>query len=243
LDYGSKLAGLGDMMTATMRKLFVLDPYRRPTKLLGQLPIDYGHVDARLLQQFSASLAMAESQNSEMPMQRFFEKHPVALLSLVSPHTSWVFPRVALQEPLGGGWEPDFLVCDWTSLGPEWTVVELESPTKRATGPRGISAACRHAQQQISDYRRSMTEHTERNENDGLLRGHRQKRSWIIIGRREERTRLNQDRLADLRADEIEVASYDRIYQMCKDMVAYRVGFRKEGEKFLRSVKRELDSN
>lgn len=210
-----------------MRKLFELDPYRIPRKILGERPIEYSNVDGKLLKQFSAALGTAERSKSESPMQRFFEEHPAALLSLVSPHTSWVLPRIALQEALGGGWEIDFLICDWTSLGPEWTLVELESPTKRATGSQGVSATCRHAQQQISDYRRSMAEHTERNQNEGLLLGHRQKRSWIVIGRQEERSRRNQDRLADLRADDIEVASYDRCYQMCKAMVDYRVGWRK----------------
>src|SRR5260370_13012458 len=106
-----------------MRKLFDLDPYRVPRKMLGLLPIEFSKADyTGILKEFALSLKRAEAEGTEAPMQRFFEKNPVALLSLINPHKSWVFPRVALQNALGGGLEPDFLICDWASLGPEWTL-------------------------------------------------------------------------------------------------------------------------
>ena len=130
--------------------------------------VDWTKVDERLLKQFRTAIRKAERQHSERPMQIFFEEHPAALvLSVIAPHTCWVFPRLALQKALGGGWEVDFLICDWTSLGPLGTLVELESPTKSASVNTGLSSACHKAQLQISDYRRTMREHTERNRNDG----------------------------------------------------------------------------
>jgi hypothetical protein len=200
--------------------------------------VDFLRVSADLPRRFSKALGIAEAQRSERPIQLFLERFPAALLCLVRPHTAWVFPRLALQNALGGGSEPDFLICDWTSLGPEWTVVELESPTMQPVNARGISAACRHAQQQISDYRRTMAENTERNEKDGLMLGHRQAKSWIIIGRRLQIGRSNQSRLADLRQDDIEVATYDRLLEECEAMATYRVRQRKEAAKLRRRVKR-----
>jgi hypothetical protein len=65
----------------------------------------------------------------EKPLQLFFEENPVALLfGLVSPHTGWVIPRPRLSLPEGGGNIPDFIVCEWSSVGPRWIIVELESP-------------------------------------------------------------------------------------------------------------------
>jgi Domain of unknown function (DUF4263) len=209
-----------------MRRFFDLDPNGRvPDKILGQVPVSYDGVDYTVLRRFSAALKQAETDRAEAPMQRFFEKYPEALvLSLVGARRAWVFPRLALQRALGGGFEVDFLLCDWASLGPEWTLIELESPTKRPLSANGISGACRHAQQQISDYRRTLQEHTERNNIEGLLSGHRQKRSWIIIGRRIERSSVNRDRLADLRRDGIKVASYDRILHHLQQAIEFRIG-------------------
>jgi len=217
-----------------VRKLFDLDPYRIPSQILGKPPVDFLRISADLPRRFSKALGIAEAQRSERPIQLFLEQFPVALLCLVRPHTAWVFPRLALQNALGGGFEPDFLICDWTSLGPEWTVVELESPTMQPVNARGISAACRHAQQQISDYRRIMVENTERNEKDGLMVGHRQAKSWIIMGRRLQISRANQSRLADLRQENIEVATYDRLLEECEAMADYRARQRKEAAKLKR---------
>ena len=210
-----------------MRKLFELDPYTYPKTIFGQPPSKLGNINRSLLNRFQTALAKSIAVRSEAPMQKFFEANPSALVSLISPHDCWLFPRLALQKSLGGGWEIDFKLCDWTSLGPEWTIIELESPTEKPLNSRGISGILRHAEQQIGDYRQTMKKHTERNESDGLVMGHRLNRSWIIIGRRGERTRMAQDRLADLRQNDIEVASYDRVFESCQRFVEYRTQARK----------------
>lgn len=206
-----------------MRKLFELDQYNRaPETLGGQLPVAYEDVDVGLPRRFSVALRQAEAQKTERPMQRFFEKHPAALvMSVIGVRKAWLFPRIALQKALGGGFEADFLICDWASLGPEWTLVELESPTKRPVNTRGISGSCRHAQQQISDYRRMLEEHTEGYQLEGLPWGHRHKRSWLVIGRRIEYPQENRARLADLRKENVEVASYDRLLEHLKQQIEW----------------------
>ncbi len=214
---------------ATVRKLWQnIDPRKVPETILGRKSVNYVGASASLLRKFRAALAKAELARSEKPMQVFLEENPITLLSLVSPHTSWVFPRLALQEAFGGGWEPDFLVCDWTSLGPEWTIVEIESPTKQPISRRGPSKTLETAHQQIRDYRDALKRHSERHQGEALY-GHRQKHSWIIVGRRQaEQTILERDRLASRRDDGIEVASWDRLLDCCKQMVEYRTLVRKQ---------------
>ena len=94
---------------------------------MGQPPVKYEPVSRSILKGFSAAWQEAEEARSEKPMQKFLELHPVVLVSILSPHRVWVFPQQALGKAVGGGWQPDFLLCDWTSNGPEWTIVELES--------------------------------------------------------------------------------------------------------------------
>lgn len=92
-----------------------------PTLMLGEPPIRYEAVPRGILRAFSRALTAAETTRSEKPMQEFFEVNPTALVSLIGPHRVWVFPRKTLGKPVGGSWQPDFLMCDWTSNGPEWT--------------------------------------------------------------------------------------------------------------------------
>jgi hypothetical protein len=83
--------------------------------------------------------SVLDHAKTEKPLQLLFEQHPIILLtSIVCHRTSWIFPRKSLPKPGGGSWVPDFMICDWTSVGPLWTIVELESPTARATNTKGI---------------------------------------------------------------------------------------------------------
>jgi hypothetical protein len=193
----------------------------QPT-MMDHPPVDYHSVKRSLLAEFSKALNAAEETRSEKPMQQFLERNPVVLVSILSAHRVWVFPRQTLGNVLGGGWQPDFLVCDWTSNGPEWTIVELESPTARAINRGGISHKCREAQQQISDYRRHLSKNWKDLELNGLIGTDQQARSWIIIGHREDYSTRDRARLVDLRNDDIEVASYDRLYGQLSEMVKFR---------------------
>jgi Domain of unknown function (DUF4263) len=205
-----------------------------PETILGLRPVDYGEVTQDLVEAFSVAL---QSANTEAPMQILFEAHPAALVGLVPrPHRIWVLPRVTFQNILGGGFEPDFLVCDWTSNGAEWMIVELENPTKSPINTRGISADCRHAQQQISDYRRFMKERRLELSDTGIPLSHQLSKSWIVIGRSQQHSSTDRERLVDLRNDDIEVASYDRVYEACRQMVKLRTDQRRGAEEWVASL-------
>jgi len=208
--------------------------------MLGRPPVEYAGVTRSVLRGFATALKAAEASRSEKPMQKFLEAHPVALVSLVGPpHRIWVLPRQALGRALGGGWQPDFLVCDWNSNGPQWTIIELESPTAQVINSRGISHKCREAQQQISDYRRHLKENWKDLQINGLIGAHHQRRSLIVIGRREVYDQRNRDRVVDLRNDDIEVASYDRLYAQLSRMVDFRVADRTATKKWMAAWRRK----
>lgn len=200
--------------------------------MMGRPALRYAAVTKSVLRLFSTALRTAEVSRSETPMQEFLERNPAALAALVGrPHAVWVLPRQALGKALGGGWQPDFLVCDWNSNGPEWTIVELESPTVQVVNTRGISHKCREAQQQISDYRRHLTENWKDLQVNGLPGAHHQARSWIVIGRRKTHKPRDRERVIDLRNDEIEVASYDRLYDKLGELVELRFSSRAASKK------------
>jgi len=209
-----------------------------PSSILGYLPIDYQAVNRSVLKGFKRVLKIAEANSSEQPMQKFFECYPIILVSLISPHRVWVFPQKFLGKPLGGGWQPDFLMCDWTSNGAEWTIIELESPTAHVVNSRGISQKLRAAQQQISDYRTHMKDNWKDLQIAGLPSTQHQARSWIIIGRRTNYDPKDRNRVIDLRNDEIEVSSYDRLYEKLNAMVDFRISDRAATTKLISSMRK-----
>jgi hypothetical protein len=138
-----------------------------------------------------------------------------------------------LPKPNGGGWIPDFMVVDFTSNGPEWHIVELESPTVRVTTSKGLlSAKLRTAQQQIEDYRGHLGKYAGQLREGGfpIIDGHC--RAWIVAGRRAYvRSQQEEERLAAFRKYNIEIASYDRL----ADEIEMRVRL---NESSARSVKK-----
>ena len=163
-----------------------------------------------------------QDAKDERPLQRFFEENPALLVrGLTRPHRSWVFPRANLPKPEGGSWIPDFMICDWGSIGPRWTIVELEGPRQKAVLRSGkISAICRHAQQQIDDDRRHLAAHASQLRDGGWPMFGGKVSAWILIGRSSEaRVALGIERLAQLRDYDIEIATYDRLFKEYKDIV------------------------
>jgi hypothetical protein len=138
------------------------------------------------------------------------------MLALAFPiHCCWVFPK----PRLGGGQHiPDFLLCDLNSLGYQWTLIELESPTMEATNKdESVSADCYHAAGQILDYRRWLRDNALTEQR--LYRGiSAECNGWVVIGRRDGgRTEREKQRLADFRQQHIEIASYDRLLYLAKE--------------------------
>jgi hypothetical protein len=97
-----------------------------------------------------------QSADSERPLQKVIEDFPELLASLVNGnHGSWVIP----QASLGAHFKPDFLVAWETSLGIQWLLVELESPTHTMLTQKGrLASGPRQGVAQIQDWRRWLSE-------------------------------------------------------------------------------------
>ncbi len=204
-----------------------------PTEIRGRPPVKYTGLPAELPVHFRQVLDDAQD---EKPLQEFFEKNPAALLTgILRPHRAWVLPRQILPKPEGGFWVPDFMICDWTSVGPQWLIVELESPTGKPTNTKGISAKLRDAQQQIEDYRGHLQRNAALLRDGGFPGIQGNVPAWILIGRRGTRSTVEQNRLANLRQYNIEVATYDRVLYEFQERVSAEQRTRRELEMLRRS--------
>ena len=92
-----------------------------------------------------------ETATSEQDMQEFFEEHPTLLVQpLGGGHGRWVIPH----KRLGAEHVPDFMIAEKSSLGFEWTAVELENPSAPMFTKAGeFSRTADHAIRQIEDWR------------------------------------------------------------------------------------------
>ena len=172
-----------------------------------------------LADQLDAVLGGAQD---ERPLQAFFEQHPFVLpLALLGGlhQYSWVFP----QPRLGNGiYIPDFVACDRDSLGFQWKLVELESPTASATNKDdSVSHACHHAVQQIRDYKRWLRDNLGFERQHGWHEITGECESWIVIGRRGDRSEIARERLADFKKESIAIHSYDHIVEGYRHAQAY----------------------
>ncbi len=156
----------------------------------------------------------------EKPLQAFFTDYLYLLVLAVPLHCCWLFPKPRLG---GGKWVPDFLVCDYNSLGYKWTAIELESPSMRATNKDGsVSSDCHHAVQQILDYRRWVRDNALFEEKQGYRGLNADCDGIIVIGRQDkDRSELERQRLADFRKQHIEIASYDRLSILIREHLHY----------------------
>ena len=94
---------------------------------------------------------VVEDAKDERPLQRFLAANPVLLRALLpSVPEFWCFDRPRFGSEL----IPDFLLCYRNSAGLNWTLVELESPTKKVFNRNGrVSAAFSEAKGQVDDWR------------------------------------------------------------------------------------------
>lgn len=189
-----------------------------PDQIKGYPPVKYGRMPWKLAKEFKRAL---DAARDERPLQRFFEANPAALLTgILAPHTAFVIPRKALPKPEGGCWIPDFMLCDWASIGPVWTIVELESPKANPLLLRGdLSAKMRTAQQQIEDYRRHLRKNAAFLRDGGWPQVENKVNAWIVIGRRRPTTVAERERLAAFREYDIEIATYDRLLESCTERI------------------------
>jgi hypothetical protein len=193
-----------------------------PVEIRGKTKIEWNSPRRGLVSAFTRVL---EAAQDERPLQKFFEKHPAALVfgTHGGPHQVWLFPRPQFGTIEGLDSVPDFLICNWSSVGPAWIVVELESPTQNPTNSKGISAVCNHAVQQVNDYRKFFSGNVESLRHAGWPGLNGDCSAWVVIGRRDgpRWSRKDNDRLADFRKSRIEIASYDRLLQKCSEIQSY----------------------
>lgn len=174
--------------------------------------VDWNRERKGLDRKFKATL---EAASDERPLQRFFEQYPytLALGILGGPHECWVIPK----PNLGAEYIPDFLICNWTSNGPSWYVIELENPTFKPTTKAGsISRKCHKGIEQVTDYRAWLRDNVAYAKLQGKYIGINGNCSgWVVIGRRNNnRSELEQRRLSDFGwQNHIQVASYDRLLE------------------------------
>ena len=78
----------------------------------------------------------------EREVQSVLEDYPILLArALGGGHGRWVIP----QKRLGGECVPDFIIGAKSSLGYEWTLIELESPRGRMFKRNGDPSNTRRA--------------------------------------------------------------------------------------------------
>ena len=188
-----------------------------PEKIGGYNRISWGRPTLGLISRFQQVL---EDAKDERPLQTFFEEFPQALLTgLVRPHGGWVVPKPRIQIPGRRPLEPDFIVCEWSSVGPDWFIVELENPTKRPLLENGdTSRILNHAINQVTGYRSALEEHGHFIRESGWPKLHGKFSGVVVIGRRKDTLREEyRDRLREFRHNNIEVMSYDRLFEHFKE--------------------------
>jgi hypothetical protein len=192
-----------------------------PKQIAGYEPVHWHVHRPELVEKFSSTL---EPAIDEKPLQMFFEEHPEALLTgLVKPHTGWVIPRPRWPKPDGGFLVPDFIVCEWKSVGPDWFIIELESPKSSPLTKSGdVSQICNHAVGQINDYRNYIQEHGHFLRGNGWPKLHGEFEGFVVIGRRTDPNRLEHpDKLQAFDRQKIEIVSYDRLLEEFRSMQSY----------------------
>ena len=151
----------------------------------------------------------------EMPLQGVLADCP-ALLRGVIPACAdaWYFPK----PPLGNQFLPDFLLCHRNSLGFNWTLVELESPTAPILTRAGVIAAkLNDAQRQVRDWRIWLRANIAYAQGElGLTEIDAECSSVIIIGRRHAMGPGNARKYRELSDARDRVMTYDRLVEAAR---------------------------
>lgn len=163
----------------------------------------------------------------ERPIQKFIEKNPEILASLVGGNERYCIPL----KRLGDRYVPDFVVGSVDSLGVRWHFVELETPRSGIyTGKGdGLDKFARKGSDQITAWRRWVAENLgharARRSESGLglfdVEGHAP--GFVIVGRR---NRMPDDvsesiRLEQRSRNNTEIHSYDWLLERLHGTLRY----------------------
>lgn len=164
------------------------------------------------------------SARVEADVQRYLAANPALLIQPLSGgHGRWVIP----QQRLGSEFVTDFLLAERSSVGFEWTAVELENPNLRMfTNLGDPSRHLTHAVRQIMDWRIWLTDNHDyaerpRSRNGlGLVDISNNIPAWVIIGRRANESSENRHRRRQLAAqNNLEIHTYDWLIERAEARV------------------------
>ena len=166
--------------------------------------------DAPTIDLVNEFVRAVEDAKDERPLQTILATNPVLLRPLVpSAPDVWCFDRPKFGSEL----VPDFLLCYRNSMGFNWIMVELESPTKKVLTSRGrASAALSEALGQINDWRIWLRQNVAyARQQLGFTQLDAESIGWVIIGRRHQ---INPDHALiyrQLSNSLTQIMSFDRV--------------------------------
>jgi len=148
----------------------------------------------------------------ERPLQMFLASFPVLLAPLAQPGGKiWCLDR----PRLGSEFVPDFLLASITSVGFQWTLIELESPAERALTRAGLPAKkLAEALKQVRDWRTWLTDNVAYARSElGLKDIDSTCTAFVVIGRRDVIDPKQIKTYRALSTDSVTVMSYDRLLE------------------------------
>ena len=192
---------------------FARTNYQR-TRVLSELE-DFSVIWDRVTPEECASLAeLLNSSPKEEDAHRFLAENPKFLIQVMGAGHG----RYQLSKPrFGAEFIPDFVIAELSSIGVQWHLVELESPSCPVERRDGLpTQQLNHAIGQVRDWRswlRNNIDYARRPKNQGglgLVGIDLRASGLIIIGRRQEYSaRYNEYRLEMIDRERIMIHSYD----------------------------------
>lgn len=194
----------------------------RPT--LDDFAVDWDSITQLDVEEFRRLL---ETAADESAMQQYLQEHPLVLVQHLSGgHGRWAIPEVQLGSQL----RVDFMIAEASSVGFEWTAVELESPRRKMFNKNGdMNQWLNHAIRQILDARTWLTQNLNYANNPrdrdglGLVDADGTVQGLIIIGRRADvvpKTHLRRRQL--MHEHNMKIHTYDWLLdnaeQRCEEL-------------------------
>ena len=153
---------------------------------------------------------MLNDARDERPIQAFLGAHAHLLTCLLPAGRG----ASCLDRPrLGSEFIPDFLLCTENSAGPQWRMVELESPATPPLTRAGMpSQKLNQALTQIRDWRAWLRQNVSYAQNQLGLHGlNAECGAVVVIGRRHTIDTRHAARYRELSDDRTTVMTYDRL--------------------------------
>ena len=200
---------------------------RKEREKLGEPSLEEFFVDwtAITLAEVDAFRSVLDAATEEAELQTFLQDNPRVLVQVLrGGHGRWSIS----QKRLGSEYVTDFVIAEKSSIGFEWTAVELESPTAKLFTKGGDPAQfLNHAIRQITDWRnwlshnRDYTTRLRTKDGLGLLDVDPQLPGLIIIGRRADVAEETADRRRAMSRElRIKIHTYDWLAEVAAGAAA-----------------------